>query len=267
MTTRWAEDDLAGRLLKAEPGEWEVIIFPAIKTDDYCPYDRRKPGQVLFPERHSYKKLMKVKRLNEVSFNALYQQDPKPSSQLLVHQFIKVKEFPTGQINKWIVGVDYGMNDPVALVKIGCIENKRYWKTLVYRPGNEMIAEIMNNPKATDDEKSGIIIKVLVAALRNEGITGGMVFTEHDPVKTRQWVKHGFAAVNARKEVASGLESVNECENYYLEEDLFLYNEVSKYQYQSVGEIILNVPVDGNDHIMNAGRYAIHTDKVFNSGR
>ena len=34
MMTRWHEDDLAGRLLKHEPGEWKVVSIPAIAGKD-----------------------------------------------------------------------------------------------------------------------------------------------------------------------------------------------------------------------------------------
>jgi predicted phage terminase large subunit-like protein len=33
MMTRWHSDDLAGRLLKEEPGEWKVLRIPAIRED------------------------------------------------------------------------------------------------------------------------------------------------------------------------------------------------------------------------------------------
>jgi predicted phage terminase large subunit-like protein len=33
MQTRWHSDDLAGRLLRKEPGEWRVLRIPAIKVD------------------------------------------------------------------------------------------------------------------------------------------------------------------------------------------------------------------------------------------
>lgn len=54
--TRWHEDDLIGRLLEREPGEWKVIHLPLIADYDDYPeegwpaYDPRKSGEVLWPE-------------------------------------------------------------------------------------------------------------------------------------------------------------------------------------------------------------------------
>lgn len=77
IMTRWHEDDLAGRILKAEPQEWEVLSIPAI-----CEVERdgglseRHIGESLWEERHSIEKLLKQKQRAPREFNALYQQHP-----------------------------------------------------------------------------------------------------------------------------------------------------------------------------------------------
>ena len=78
-------------------------------------------------------------------------------------------------------------------------------------------------------------------------------------------MQRGIVVYLANKDVANGIEKVNNYMNYYLESDLDTYNEVSKYQFKAIGEIILDEPVDGNDHIMNSGRYAIYTDSVLHN--
>lgn len=52
--TRWHPDDLVGRLLQREPGEWKVIHLPLIADYDswnepWPDYDPRKPGEPLWP--------------------------------------------------------------------------------------------------------------------------------------------------------------------------------------------------------------------------
>lgn len=74
--TRWHEDDLAGRILKAEGGQWEVIIFPAIKEDLTNDLDTREIGEVLWPEKHSAERMLDVKGKNPLIFASLYQQRP-----------------------------------------------------------------------------------------------------------------------------------------------------------------------------------------------
>lgn len=80
VTTRWHEDDLAGRLLQeAEQGgeQWEVISFPAIATEDDVL--GRKPGDPLWPQRYSLEELESIKAsLGSYLWSALYQQSPQP---------------------------------------------------------------------------------------------------------------------------------------------------------------------------------------------
>jgi predicted phage terminase large subunit-like protein len=78
IMTRWHEDDLAGRLLKAEPDEWTVITIPAICTNEHdgALNSPRHIGDALWPEKHSLEKLEKQKNRSPRDFSAMYQQSP-----------------------------------------------------------------------------------------------------------------------------------------------------------------------------------------------
>jgi hypothetical protein len=79
--TRWDVNDLSGRIIKQmeEGGEdWEVLLLPAIKTGIGHPDDPRKEGEALWPERHSKEKLLNVRKKSVRTYEALYQQNPKP---------------------------------------------------------------------------------------------------------------------------------------------------------------------------------------------
>ena len=78
IQTRWHEDDLAGRLKKAEANggdRWDIVSLPAIaEADDPL---NRKVGEALWPERFDLKRLEQIKQQQgSYSFNALYQQRP-----------------------------------------------------------------------------------------------------------------------------------------------------------------------------------------------
>lgn len=80
IMTRWHEDDLAGRLIKAqeEGGEkWEVVNLPALaEKNDML---GRQPGEPLCPELFSKETLKETEtRLGSYWWNALYQQRPSP---------------------------------------------------------------------------------------------------------------------------------------------------------------------------------------------
>lgn len=77
ILTRWHDDDLAGRLLKAtaEGGDdWEVVRYPAIAEEDE---EFRIAGEPLHPERYDFEALTRIqKAVGPRDWSALYQQNP-----------------------------------------------------------------------------------------------------------------------------------------------------------------------------------------------
>ncbi len=77
ILTRWHDDDLAGRLLKAgaEGGdEWVVVKYPAIAEEDE---EFRQYGEALHPERYDVPALEQIQRaVGPRDWSALYQQNP-----------------------------------------------------------------------------------------------------------------------------------------------------------------------------------------------
>jgi hypothetical protein len=81
ITTRWNEDDLAGRILQqAQTGgdEWTVLRLPAI-CDSLTDPLGRPLGAALWPEWQNETALAAIRQnVGEYVWGALYQQDPKP---------------------------------------------------------------------------------------------------------------------------------------------------------------------------------------------
>jgi predicted phage terminase large subunit-like protein len=59
IMTRWHEDDLAGRLLKDDPGAWTVLHYKAI-ADGHEDLLDRKSGEPLSPSRYSVEELRSI---------------------------------------------------------------------------------------------------------------------------------------------------------------------------------------------------------------
>jgi len=84
LYTRWHEDDLAGRLLESNPGKWGIDLFQGVKTKEFDHIrDPRKPGEILWPSRHSLEKYLELKERDIITFEALFQQNPKPVKGLM----------------------------------------------------------------------------------------------------------------------------------------------------------------------------------------
>lgn len=79
ILTRWHHHDLAGQILESEDGpSWEVVRLPAL-AEENDPLGRR-PGQALCPERYNEADLARIRRVQGLAFDALYQQRPTPRS-------------------------------------------------------------------------------------------------------------------------------------------------------------------------------------------
>jgi predicted phage terminase large subunit-like protein len=83
IQTRWNEDDLTGRILKAQKtggDKWDVLNLPAIaeKREDFG-FLKRKVGDPLCTDLIPHKMLTEIQgRLGDYWWNALYQQRPFP---------------------------------------------------------------------------------------------------------------------------------------------------------------------------------------------
>lgn len=68
IQTRWAIDDLTGRLLEESDENWKTLIYPAM--DDY--------GNSTWEERFSTQRMREIKaQVGDFWWNALYMQDPR----------------------------------------------------------------------------------------------------------------------------------------------------------------------------------------------
>jgi hypothetical protein len=77
VMTRWHQDDLVGRLLKKQPGRWEMLNLPALAEGD-DPLGREE-GAALWPWRYPIEELDEIRyRLGMYAFASLYQQRPVP---------------------------------------------------------------------------------------------------------------------------------------------------------------------------------------------
>lgn len=81
MMTRWHEDDLAGRLLKKEPGVWEVLRVPAIADRRDDPLGREigvEMDSATKTRGHFYRQR---ELRSPYVWSSVYQQDPAPEKQ------------------------------------------------------------------------------------------------------------------------------------------------------------------------------------------
>jgi phage terminase large subunit-like protein len=108
MHQRWHEDDLAGWLLREEPEEWRVVMFPALietHEDKALDYLDREIGESLMPALHTREKLERLKKsMITRDWNSMYQGQPRAQ---------EGNEFTDGMLQYYDVNPDamrFGMN-------------------------------------------------------------------------------------------------------------------------------------------------------------
>ncbi len=156
--TRWHEDDLIGYISEiekvVEPKTWEdlenipsdtwvKLNFEAIKESEYTDLDPRCKGDVLWSERHSYKKLMDTKRLDPERFGSLYQGDPIPKEGMMwdVQAFKTYKSIPTnGKRRNRTDTADKG-SDYLCSINFIDFENDAYVINVIYTQDGMAITE------------------------------------------------------------------------------------------------------------------------------
>jgi len=255
VMTRWHEDDIAARLLKKQKGQWEVIVFPAI-LETPTPGDPRKVGEPLWPSHLSIDNLFELKDLSSVTFQASYQQDPKAPKDVLVYPtWYTADKFPDEALT--FIGGDFGYtNDPTATVQMQVIKGKRnkvYVRELLY-------ARKMSNAKIVEAHK-----------LLGVNIKKRHIWDSEDPKSIQDLVLKGMYAMPAVKGPGSlnmGINELRECDIYVVGgvgKNPNLVAELNAYQFHMFGGNITNEPVDKDNHLMDAMRYA-YTNRHLNGG-
>ncbi len=240
MNTRWHENDVCGRLIEEELGQWEIIKFEAIKTGDHSFYDPRKEGQALWEDRFSKEGILQIKSLNQASFNSLYQQDPKPNSEILVYNnWIEIQKWPEVDTVTW--GLDFGKTTGTnALVRCATVGMDAYVQEFLY--------------------SKGAPVSVIADALNANGYKEGqIVWCDHIPAKIHDLRnKYGitaFPAVKGQGSVAAGIDKIKEYKMHYIGSNIRM--EINNYQWVCYDSVITNEPIDDFNHLLDAIRYGL----------
>lgn len=180
--TRWHEDDLAGKLLQEEPDQWEVVKYPAIKTEENLPNDNRMLGEALWEERHNLQKLLNIKQKNPLVFSNLFQQDPMPQLGLLYNN---LKEYESindnGEVKLYCDVADTG-KDFLCSIVFKVVNDKAYILDVVY---TQESVEVTENLLVDQCIKFGVIQAII------ESNNGGRQFSRNVErlLNDKQWYR------------------------------------------------------------------------------
>lgn len=178
VQTRWHEDDLAGRLLRASADgtgdKWTVVNFPAIaERDEYGPQRqlRRHAGEALHPTRYPLESLERIRAINSYDFASLYQQRPVPEgggrikADWLRNSYRMVPAEADRPIHSWDTAIKAGEMNDYTVCHVAQTHEQRVYLTDVLRRRMEfpeLLAAVKSlamrdNPRAVliEDKGSG----------------------------------------------------------------------------------------------------------------
>jgi phage terminase large subunit len=137
-------------------------------------------------------------------------------------------------------GLDFGhTNSATALVRVGRKGNNIYTKLLFYEPCDDV----------------NVLSQVLTRFVGN-----GHVWADSaEDLLISKLRTMGHVVLPAYKPAGSVMDGITICKSYKLHavRDVNLKKEYDNYKWREVGGVVLNEPVKGYDHAMDAKRYAI----------
>lgn len=127
-------DDLAGYLLREEPGVWEVVSIPAWNE---------QTDEVLDASKHTAEDFKKMKKRDPITLARQYQQNPKPREGLLYKPFETYMRIPPGatRVRAFCDPADTG-TDYLACVFYRLFNNQAYVVDIIYTQERAETTEI-----------------------------------------------------------------------------------------------------------------------------
>jgi len=142
-----------------------------------------------------------------------------------------------------IYGLDFGFNNPNALVRIG-LKDK-----LVY------IQEMLYESKMTNQD----LLKRLESLIINKA---DYIYADTaEPARIEEIQRQGYNIHPSDKSVKDGIDNVKRNKLHITADSVNLYKELKSYKWKEDkdGNIIGDNPVPFNDHLVDAIRYALYT--------
>jgi phage terminase large subunit len=161
-------------------------------------------------------------------------------SHIIYTHWKAVDQFPVG--GQTVYGLDFGYNNPTALIEVKLYDNTLYWREMLYESkltNNDLIEKLKTMPE-----------------LRGKTI----IADSAEPNRIEEIKRAGFTIEPANKAVKDGIDFVKAHPFRVDSNSPNLMREIKRYTWKKdkVGTI-LDDPVKFDDHLLDAGRYASYS--------
>lgn len=247
IMTRWHQEDLAGRILSVEK-DWEVVTYQAIKEKD-IPGDPRACGEALWPAKHSLERLLRVKETSPITFDSLYQQEPKANKETLIFpEWTEIDEMPdyTQQF-----GIDFGF--PTGIVEVMWHNQNLYLNEILYDTTNPTNREIIQMMDAKKINLSRPFVCDSAEPRSIKDLNDGMKFGD------RFLKLNALPAIKGKDSITFGVSKMKECKIHVTRWSHNLKQELNNYVWMTHNGKVTDQPIDAHNHLIDAARYAYVT--------
>jgi phage terminase large subunit len=162
---------------------------------------------------------------------------------LIYNNYSFIDDFPKKEnLDEIIYGLDFGFNNPSALVKIGLKENNAYLQQVLYET------------KLTNSQ--------LIEKLKVLNIEPNLqIYADSaEPNRIEEICKAGFNCFPSDKDVNKGIDTVKSYKKFITKDSADLIKEIQSHSWQTnkTGDVI-DIPIKINDHACDAVRYGIYS--------
>jgi phage terminase large subunit len=157
-----------------------------------------------------------------------------------------IDEFPEDKfLNDIIYGLDFGFNDPCALIQIGKKIDDFYCRELLYKS------------QLTNED----LIKKLKDLIPTRYRDKRIIYADNaEPARIEEINRAGFICLPAKKDVQDGLDFCKRNKIYISRDSENMNKEIQGYIYKKDKEgRSLEIPLKYKDHTMDAMRYGMYT--------
>lgn len=174
----------------------------------------------------------------DYNYYRIYALGERPENNVRIYSHFKTcRELPEGQ-SFW--GLDFGYNDPTALLECRKVDDIIYVRESLYQ--------------------SRMTTTELITYMKDIGVKGTIWADSSRPEAIQEILLAGYDIRKANKAIKDGIMSVKSREIYITEDSINLLKESKKYSWKTRGEVILDEPVDLDNHACDALRYALHSN-------
>jgi len=229
----------------------KTIIIDFNPSDmDHWIYDLMKDNKsLLIKSTYKDNKFLGQEQIDEIeklietdeNYYRIYALGEKPSNSIRIYSHFKTFQ-ESNSATEYFYGLDFGYNDPNVLLKCWYQDESVYVEEMLYK--NKLTAVDLTNE------------------LLPLNIGKDPIYADYArPEVIEELRRAGFNVKEANKQLKAGIDTLKSTKIYVKDSSTNTLKESRLYSWRSKNDIVLDEPIDRDNHCMDALRYAIHTHK------